>query len=199
MLWMLKTAGSVCQHSAHFATQVTCCGISCARAKELMFNTSWGRDDTDKWEVYQKLGSMKYYFHVVNLPISKLIRYQYRPHTYVDKARKLIPEFTCCLSHWALTSYRSGNPSALKAHCHPLWELSFTDTSKWRVKFTVCILFTWKNGTFHCTSLYMDLLWIMYHRKEEKNEELYKVLALFPSFTSPILLWSDVYRISSKE
>lgn len=42
---------------------------------------------------------MKYYFHVVNLPISKLIWYQYRLHTYVDKARKLIPEFTCCLSH----------------------------------------------------------------------------------------------------
>lgn len=171
MLWILKMAGSACQHSAHFAPQVTCCGISCARAKELMFNTSWGRDNTDKWEIYKRLGSVKYYFHMVNLRtyLKTVIRYQYRLYTDVDKVTKLIPEFTCCLSHWALTFYRSGNPSTLKAHCHPLWELSFTNTSKWRVKFTGCILFTWKNGTFHCTSLYTDLPWTMYHRKEERN------------------------------
>lgn len=51
--------------------------------------------------IYQRLGSVKYYFHMVNLRtyLKTVIRYQYRLYTDVDKATKLIPEFTCCLSH----------------------------------------------------------------------------------------------------
>lgn len=74
-------------------------------------------------------------------------------------SRKLIPKFTSCSSQWALNSHsRSGNPSPIKGPCYHLWELSFTDTYKVRIKFTGCELHTWNYCKFNLSSLHLALL-----------------------------------------
>lgn len=106
MLQILKPAGRAHQHLSTSRQKGHAGERSCARATEQVLNASRGRDDTDKHEIYQRLRSMKYNFHMHSLCTSfeTVIQYQYGLYTQVDEVETAHPRLTCCLPHWAPTS-----------------------------------------------------------------------------------------------